>query len=114
MVLDDDADILNVLAMVLTSEGCVARESLSPEEALMQLDGVDVVVVDQAMPEMTGTEFIAAARGAGARARVLVISAEGRSEQLARAAGAEGFLAKPLDVRRMMGEVERLFALAPR
>ena len=58
--------------------------------------------------------YCGAGGGAGARARFLVISAEGRSEQLARAAGAEGFLAKPLDVRRMMGEVERLFALAPR
>ena len=90
MVLDDDADILNVLAMVLTSEGCVARESLSPEEALMQLDGVDVVVVDQAMPEMTGTEFIAAARGAGGGGRGGGVAGGGRAAPRARAARAPG------------------------
>ena len=69
---------------------------------------------DLPSPSITATPCLGGGRGAGARARFLVISAEGRSEQLARAAGAEGFLAKPLDVRRMMGEVERLFALAPR
>ena len=114
MVLDDDADILNVLAMVLTSEGCVARESLSPEEALMQLDGVDVVVVDQAMPEMTGTEFIAAARGARAGDRERVEDGEEGDAQQAPAPRAPGVRAQPQALRRRVGEVERLFALAPR
>lgn len=112
LVIDDDPDILRLLAMLLGSEGCATREAATPQAALSMLSGVDVAIVDQRMPAMTGTQFIAAARAAGSRCRFLVISAESRSAADAAAVGVS-FLPKPLDVRAMMDEVERLFALGP-
>lgn len=95
--------------MCLEAEGCQVREASSPSNALVQLDHVDVVVVDQRMPEMSGTEFIEAARAHGYDCRFLVISGKRGARVEAAQAGAEGFLAKPLGMRELIGEVERLF-----
>lgn len=111
LVVDDDPDILKLLGMVLAAEGCEVREALAPAEALGKLERVDVVVVDQRMPTMSGTEFIAEARGRGYTCRFLVISGQRKARDEAAQAGADAFLAKPLGARELMVEVERLFYL---
>lgn len=114
LVVDDDPDILKVMGLVLESEGCVVRQASDPHEALGLLDGVDVVIVDQRLPSMTGTELIQAARDRrGCPARFLVISGHRASANEARSAASEGYLPKPLEVRTLIAEVERLFHLAP-
>lgn len=97
--------------MCLEAEGCEVRETMSPAAALERLDRVDVVVVDQRMPEMSGTDFIEAARSHGYDCRFLVISGKRGARAEAAQAGAEGFLAKPIGMRDLIGEVERLFYL---
>ncbi|MRG94473.1 response regulator [Polyangium spumosum] len=109
LVVDDDPDILRLLGMCLEAEGCEVRETMSPSAALERLDRVDVVVVDQRMPEMSGTDFIEAARSRGYGCRFLVISGKRGARAEAAQAGAEGFLAKPIGMRDLIGEVERLF-----
>ena len=111
LVVDDDPDILKLLGMCLEAEGCEVREASSASEALGRLDRVDVVVVDQRMPAMSGTELIAEARARGARCRFLVISGKRGARAEAASAGADAFLAKPLGMRELTGEVERLFYL---
>lgn len=112
-MVDDDPDILKVMGLVLESEGCLVREASDPREALQLLDDVDVVIVDQRLPAMSGTELIQAARDQGARARFLVISGHRASANEAKSVAAEGYLPKPLEVRTLIAEVERLFNLAP-
>jgi len=111
LVVDDDPDILKVLGMCLEGEGCLVREAPSAELALNLLDNIDVVIVDQRMPTMTGTELIAAARTAGHTCRFLVISGKRGARQEATRAGADSFLAKPIGMRELLTEVERLFYL---
>jgi two-component system response regulator GlrR len=111
LVVDDDPDILKLLGMCLAAEACEVREALAPADALEKLTGVDVVVVDQRMPTMSGTEFIAAARARGHTCRFLMISGQRRAREEAAQAGADAFLAKPLGARELMAEVERLFHL---
>lgn len=113
LLVDDDPDILTLLGMLMESEGCVVRTTPTPIEALTMLSDVDVVVVDQRLPTMTGTELIASARAQGYAARFLVISGHPDAKRDADHAGAEGFLAKPIEVRPLMNEVERLFLRAP-
>ena len=110
LVVDDDPDILKLLGMVLASEGCVVREALAPADGLGALAGVDVVLVDQRMPKMSGSAFIAAARSAGYSPIFLVISAHSEARREAERAGADGFLGKPLGVADTLREIERLFA----
>ena len=60
------------------------------------------------MPGMSGTEFVGAAKAGGATCGFLVISGHGALGE--QRSGVDGFLPKPLDVREMLREVERLFA----
>jgi len=111
LVVDDDPGLLTVLSLCLHAEGCEVREAVAASEALEKLDRVDVVVVDQRMPAMSGTELIAAARARGYTCRFLVISGKQGAQEEAAEAGAEGFLAKPIGLRDLTTEVERLFYL---
>lgn len=113
LVLDDDPDILNLLGMCLASEGCIVRTASDTAEALTQVEGVDVAIVDQRMPSMSGTEFIQAARGRHATARFVVISGRSEIRQEAIAAGADTFLLKPISARELLLVVEKLFAAGP-
>ncbi len=111
LILDDDPDILKVLSLCLSAENCEVRETVSTADALESLDRIDVIVVDQRMPSMTGTEFIAAARAKGYAGRILVISGSRSARFDAANAHTDGFLAKPIGPRELIGEVERLFYL---
>ena len=111
LLVDDDPDILRVLGMCLSAEGCDVREAGSGTDALSTLDHVDVLVVDQRMPNMCGTELIAAARAKGYSGRVLVISSSRQARTEADLAHTDGFLAKPIGPRELIAEVERLFYL---
>lgn len=109
LIVDDDPDLLRVFGMCLRSEGCEVREAASGAEALAALDRVDVLVVDQRMPNMCGTEVIASARARGYAGRVLVISSSRDARAAAERASSDGFLAKPIGPRELLAEVERLF-----
>lgn len=109
LVVDDDPDLLRVFGMCLRSEGCEVREASSGTEALASLDQVDVLIVDQRMPNMCGTEVIASARARGYVGRVLVISSSRDARAAAERASSDGFLAKPIGPRELLAEVERLF-----
>jgi DNA-binding response OmpR family regulator len=111
LLVDDDPDLLRLLGMCLSSEGCDVREVPSGAEALCTLDGVDVLVVDQRMPNMCGTDVIASARAKGYAGRVLVISGSRSARSESDLARADSFLAKPIGPRELIAEVERLFYL---
>lgn len=111
LLVDDDPDILRVLGMCLSSEGCDVREAHSGTDAVCKLDGVDVLIVDQRMPNMCGTDLILSARAKGYVGRALVISSSRNARSNADAACADGFLAKPIGPRELIAEVERLFYL---
>jgi two-component system response regulator GlrR len=110
LVLDDDPDILKLLGMCLESEGCVVRTASDTAEALTQVEGVDVAIVDQRMPSMSGTEFIQVARARHSTARFVVISGRDEIRREAIAAGADTFLLKPISARELVLVVEKLFA----
>lgn len=111
LLVDDDPDILRLLGMCLSSEGCDVREAHSGADAVFKLDGVDVLIVDQRMPNMCGTDIIALARAKGYVGRVLLISSSRGARADADVARADGFLAKPIGPRELIVEVERLFYL---
>jgi len=111
LIVDDDPDILHVLGLILAAEGCDVREALSGAEALAALDRVDVLIVDQRMPQMFGTELVAGAQAQGFDGRVLLISGSDDVRSEAGPARIDSFLAKPIGPQRLMREIERLFYL---
>src|SRR5512144_596562 len=64
LLVDDEPDVLALLARTFSREGYEVLTAPSAEAALAILDArpVDVLVTDQRMPHTTGVELVAAAR----------------------------------------------------
>ena len=118
LVVDDDAENREMLAAMLGAVGFVVATAEDGPQALRLLqhtDGIDLVLIDRRMPEMDGVETIGEMRSwvGGRRPAILMVtaadSAEDRAEALA--AGADGFLSKPLRRGELLEEIGRLLAM---
>jgi signal transduction histidine kinase/CheY-like chemotaxis protein len=101
LVVDDISDNRELLRQLLEGLGFVVREADSGAVALVVCAEwePEIILMDALMPEMSGHEAILHLRAtpAGARARIVTVSAAAfpNDRQLAFAAGADDFLAKP-------------------
>jgi DNA-binding NtrC family response regulator len=112
MVVEDDANLADLLVEELEAEGHDARAFESAEAALEVLDAFepDVVVSDLQLPGIDGLTLVEQLRDRHAAPSVLMISAYGTIDRAVAAlkAGAENFLTKPLDMDHFTLSVERL------
>ena len=106
LIVDDDVILLDTAMDTLRSLGVTPERAVDGLEALGMIvrrheQGRDysVVIVDWKMPDMDGVETVRRIRAeVDARIPILLVSAYDRSdiEDAARAAGADGFISKPL------------------
>src|SRR5207244_12586501 len=77
LIVDDDADMRDLCAVVLRGEGyeIVSAESGRSAEAVLRSSAVDVAVADLMMPEMGGLEVLRAAKEADPETVVILITA---------------------------------------
>lgn len=68
----------------------------------------DMVFIDLHMPGMDGIEAIKGIRGQGFSGKIIIVTADSRSENapLGAKAGANGFLAKPVDGKSICSTLE--------
>jgi len=101
LVVDDNQDLAENIAEILSLSGFVARVATSAEEALpMALpEGPELLVTDFRLPDMNGAELVQRVRQQRQTVRAIVISAytDELTVAAAKNAGA-AFLAKPVDV----------------
>ncbi|MBS0280507.1 MAG: response regulator, partial [Proteobacteria bacterium] len=110
LAVDDDGLVLfNTLAM-LEDLGHTALEARSGPEALdiLEKNPVDLVITDQAMPQMSGMQLISAIRERWPD--LPVILATGYAELPAGAAQGMPKLAKPFSETDLASTITRLFA----
>jgi CheY-like chemotaxis protein len=104
LVVDDDAQIRDVVATVLEDGGYHVETASNGPEALRKAEAnePDVVILDVTMPVMGGWAFLAKwrARPADRRAPVLVISSA-RDRRTALDRGAKAYLSKPFDLETL-------------
>ena len=85
LVVDDDADLRFLLRMALDREGesTVVAEAANGREAITAARRCDpdVIVLDESMPIMTGTEAIPELREAAPNARIVMYSAYAETER---------------------------------
>jgi two-component system, chemotaxis family, CheB/CheR fusion protein len=116
LVIEDAADVLSVLIMLLRSEGADVAGAGSGREALTLFRGrhFDVVVSDLGLPDISGDALIRAIIAAARRPiKVVVITGEGQpASTRALAAGAEVIFAKPCDWGSVVAYLDGL-CLAP-
>ena len=119
LIVDDNADARNTIAMLLEMEGFAVMVAANGREAveLQRRAPVDVVLTDIFMPEKDGIETIQEIRAANPSVQIAVMSGsqKGRLETLrvvARELGVARFLIKPIEPRVLIDTVREL-ASAP-
>jgi HD-like signal output (HDOD) protein len=119
LLVDDDASLLEDLRGLLFMQGAAwsITTARSGAQALSYLEnGVfDVVVTDLKMPEMDGAELLSLVRELYPQAMRILMSGNTDVTYTAQLVPqAHQFLLKPLDVRSMIGVVERAYEVGQR
>jgi DNA-binding response OmpR family regulator len=111
LVVDDDPDIAESLAMILEDEGFAVTVAANGADALRAMESAPpaVIVLDMLMPVMDGAQFAGElARRDPDHAPIVVVSATHDVRDRAHEIGAEAFLMKPFDVRTLCKTLARL------
>lgn len=110
LVIDDHADVAEILSQLLGAHGHKTQICISGEEALVRIKDAmpNVVITDQRLPGMNGCEFVAAIRKSEDYAGLYVIlwSADDSREMDALEAGANEFWVKGSE--QLFEHVDRL------
>lgn len=121
LLVDDDPDILMLAGHVLRQGGRhLVVEASSGEEALAlaREAAPDAVITDFRMPGMDGLALLAALKADAALAPLPVLVCSGKRDGASResvlAAGAVGFLQKPIDPATFVEDVEKLLGTGNR
>jgi PAS domain S-box-containing protein len=107
LVVDDEKEARELAREILESLGHRVIEAASGREALAQYTTrrfeIDLIVLDEHMPDLEGAETLLALQALGAGAAVLLACAELRPEAAGAlvAAGAAGFVQKPYRLEEM-------------
>jgi DNA-binding NarL/FixJ family response regulator len=111
-LVDDHSAFRQPLAFMLGREPdlTVVGQAGSLAEALAALEGVDVAVVDLDLGDGSGLDLIPRFRAANPEGNVLVLTASGNNDDLARAvsAGAAGIMHKSSGLNEIIDAVRRL------
>jgi two-component system response regulator GlrR len=117
LVVDDDPNLLRLLALRLQKEGFATIEAASGEEALARLEAAlpDLLITDMRMGGMDGLALFEAVSRRHPALPVIILTAHGNIPDAVDATrkGVFGYLTKPFEARALMAEVERALANAP-
>lgn len=112
VIAEDDADLAQLMGLVLSYEGFEVTLAGDGRSALRALDERPhcLVVLDLMMPGMDGHEFRRRQQMEPrlANTPVLVVSARHNGAELARAMHADGFLAKPFTPEDLVASVRAI------
>ena len=111
LVVDDDPDILQTLALCLSTEGYGVAMAANGQEALdvLRREKPAVILLDLMMPVMDGWQFITEIDQRGWRkSPILILSADRAVQGHANRLRADAFLAKPFDLEELLGKVSQL------
>lgn len=112
LIVEDDEDTQDMLAFLLTREGYEVHRSPNGVDALYRASAFkpDLIVLDLMMPYAAGDAVLGFIRSTQELkgTPVLVVSAHPKGAELATQLEADGFIAKPVDVRTFAQHVARL------
>ena len=109
LVVDDDANICELLRLYLTKEGYQVTVANDGEEGLEKFNQVkpDMVLLDVMMPRMDGLEVCRRIRKAG-NTPVMMLTAKGETfdKVLGLELGADDYVVKPFDAKEVVARVK--------
>ena len=115
LLIDDDEDVLRILAEALRSSGHTVLMGTDGTAGLKMVSGsnIDVIVTDLIMPGMEGLETITGIRVVYPEVKIIAMSGGGAVGpkgylELARAFGAHATLRKPFPLKELTDTVSEL------
>ena len=117
LVVDDELDIAENIAALLTAKGHKATIAADGAEALRlaRKDLPDLVLLDVMLPRMSGTDVCRILRSEAktSKIKILMVTGLGRGGDVedAFAAGADDYLIKPFDSVRLFKKIEKVLAM---
>jgi CheY-like chemotaxis protein len=114
LVVEDDPDVRRVIVECLSLIGYKVTEAANGAEALTQLRAMkpDLLVVDYAMPDMTGAEVISEARKMIGNVPVILATGYADMAAVERLAGKPKILRKPFDIAQLGDAVSSVLEAA--
>jgi CheY-like chemotaxis protein len=108
LVIDDDRDVCELLAVALTGDGYTVDCGLSCEEALSHLrrERYGLVITDYELPDGTAPTWMRTATRAGLLEGTPVLMATGHPDP--RGVGRSEILRKPFDLEQLQRQVRRM------
>ena len=107
LAIDDNAQNLKLLGVLLRSEGYEVRTAVDAEEALRVLETFSprLILMDLQLPGMDGLELTRRLKADPARRQIAILAVTAYAmkgdEGKALAAGCDGYVAKPIDVNAL-------------
>jgi signal transduction histidine kinase len=105
LIVDDNTDAADSLALLLQMEGHVAQPVYGPNEALERATEFDpeIILLDIGLPGMDGYEVAKRVRARGSKAQIVALTGYGQFEDIERAhaAGFDAHLVKPVDLQML-------------
>ncbi len=111
LIVDDDKDILTLLSIKLKGEDFEIVTIPSPIKAIdyLSYQKVDLILVDQRMPELTGLEFVEIVKDKFEDIPIIVMTAHGHVDDAVKAikAGAFYYITKPINYDELKALIQQ-------
>ena len=109
LIVDDNEDAADSLAMILELDGHEAVRVYQPFEALEKVKSFnpEVILLDIGLPDMDGYEVARRLREGGSAARIIALTGYGQPQDIRRAleAGFDSHLVKPVELPSLLTEL---------
>jgi DNA-binding response OmpR family regulator len=111
LLVDDDAALLEVMSIVLSSEGYRVVTAVDGSEALREIgrEGLDLVVLDVMLPRISGFEVLKKIRE---KSDVPVVMLTAKSQSVDKVVGlelgADDYITKPFDTKELLARIRAI------
>ena len=116
LIAEDDRELRQLFAHVLTKNGYTVLGVSNGEEALAALEQsyYDLIISDIMMPKMDGYELVRSIRESGSSIPIMMITAKDAFDdmRLGFLSGSDDYMVKPIDVDELLLRIEALLRRA--